>query len=138
MSRSKLDIENLVKGFERAKIVIPIILAKDTQSHFLKGFENGGGQTDDSLGGWTERKRPNSRANRGRALLVKIGSMKNDLQDREISFHRIVVNILNIEYAQYHNFGMGHMPRREIIGDSKELEAQNLKTIQDELDKINP
>lgn len=115
---------------------IPIILANNTQNHFLEGFRIGGKKTDASKGGWAPRKSDDSR--KGRNILINKGDLRADIKRREVNKKRVVVGTRNISYAARHNEGLKGMAQREFIGPSKELEADNTKLIERELKKIKP
>lgn len=116
-------------GYDKFKQVVPILIASEVKNHFLKGFRTGGGQTDRSRGGWTQRKNQAREKRRGRAILVDTGSLRGDIKIRQRSFNRIVVGTRNIEYANYINEGTDKMVQREFIGDSRTLNIKILKII---------
>lgn len=120
---------------------LPIRLAGQIERHFRQGFEKGGGQTDDSRGGWKPRKNVDS----GRGILIKSGALRRDVKQREATFNAIIVATSNttIDYADVHNRGLRSgrgrgftMPKREFIGASKILEARNDKMIAGELKRM--
>lgn len=127
-------------GETKAKFVkfqkeIPIILANNTQNHFLQGFRESGHKTDKSKGGWAPRKSDSGRT--GRNVLVDKGDLRADIKRREANKKRVVVGTRNIPYAERHNKGI-KVTQREFIGPSKELESDNKKLIERELKKIKP
>jgi len=120
---------------------MPIVLAAQIERHFRQGFEKGGGQTDDSRGGWKKRKKPDA----GRGILIKSGLLRRDVKQRAATFRNIIVGTSNrtIAYAQVHNEGLQSgrgagfiMPKREFIGYSLILEERNAKLIAAELKKM--
>ena len=120
---------------------LPIILAAQIERHFRQGFEKGGGQTDDSKGGWAKRKKTDA----GRGILIKSGVLRRDVKQRSATFRTILVGTSNrtVAYAQVHNEGLQSgrgagftMPKREFIGHSTILEERNLKVIQGELKRM--
>lgn len=125
-----------VADFNKVSRVLPIKLAVNTEKHFRSGFEAGGGKTDDSKGGWIARKKKDKGGRRG--ILIKSGKLRRDIKQRMATFHNIEVGTSNItiDYADVHNSGLRSgrgkgftMPKREFIGKSKQLEAQNIKII---------
>lgn len=136
-------------------------IAENSLNHFLKGFQRGGYQTDESRGGWKPRKSTDS----GRALLVKTGALRRDIDVQSISKDRIVIGTNRVPYAAVHNeggdvptryprrrkalkFTIGgrtifaksvkgfKMPKRQFIGESETLNNTNTETIKDFLDRI--
>lgn len=98
------------------------IIAEESANHFIKGFRQGGGQTDESKTGWERRQ---SREGAGRAILVKSGDLFQDIDVLEASETVIIIGTQRIVYAARHNEGLVGMPQREFIGPSKELEISN-------------
>jgi len=124
--------------FDRFKIAAPKVIANNSLNWFLQGFREGGGRTD--AGKW-QRRQPNTRRNEGRALLVNTGALKRDLQVLMARFGKITLGTRNIPYAVRHNEGttdrLGRkMPKREFVGNSKKLNAQNIETLEKMLKDI--
>ena len=120
---------------------LPILLANQIERHFELGFRQGGGQTDESRGGWKPRKA----ADKGRGILIKSGTLRKDVRQREARFASIRVGTSGItqRYADVHNSGLRSgrgkgftMPQREFIGKSKDLEKKNEKIIARELKRM--
>ena len=122
------------------------IIAEDAKNHFVKGFQKGGGQTDDSLTGWKPRKKLDRKDRKSgsssRAILVKSGDLWRDIDVQSIGRDQIKIGTKRIAYAAVHNEGLitgrrgGRftMPKREFIGESKELNKLNTLTIKEFLD----
>ncbi len=130
--KGSFNLGKKLQDFNSFKRRIPVLLGNEARNHFLEGFRKSGRMTDESRSGWKARKQTRSR-DRGRKLLVKTGDLRADLQRRQTSFRRTSVSINNIPYATYHNEGAEHLPQREIIGDSKDLERKIEKIINREL-----
>lgn len=142
-----MSIKRIGKGFEfndnlrkfaQFKRTAPKVIANNSLNWFLKGFRTGGGQTD--AGKWQPRK-PGAKRNEGRALLVNTGALRRDLQVISAVFGKIVLGTKRIPYAIRHNEGttdrLGRgMPKREFIGDSKELNKQNEGLLVKMLNKV--
>lgn len=132
---------NKVKAeYKFVKAKTPLKLANDIQTHFLRGFQRGGGSTDASIGGWTKRKTSRSARERkrsvGRALLVRSGKLRADIKKKKISSSKVIVGTSVIPYAGFINEGTPNMVQREFIGDSRILEAKITKRITREIDKM--
>ena len=139
------DLEKRVNKFKEE---IPIVVAEESKNHYLKGFEKGGGQTDKSASGWKKRKlklrdfssgrktRLKAKRQKGRALLVDTGQLRNDIDVRKTSFNEIVIGTDATDYASFHNEGTEHLPQREIIGESRELDKKIENIIKKEISNV--
>ena len=112
-------------NFTRFKKRVPVLLANESRNHFVLGFRKGGGQTDQSKGGW----RPRKGGRDSRAILVKSGALKNDVRVLVSRWARIVVGSLHLPYARRHNEGLAGMPQREFVGESRSLKRKHLRII---------
>ena len=92
---------------------------------------------------WPNRKRE-KRAGRisergQRGLLVKSGRLRQSI-DSEIRGNSVVIkagyDVNGYNLAEIHNEGQGLQPKRQFMGDSKELEKAVEKRIERSLDKI--
>lgn len=142
IKKGNFDFKEQQKKFVKFQRQMPKIIAEEAKNHFVAGFRKGGGQTDKSLSGWKARKpaRTTREAQRseGRAILVKSGNMRADIMARTISFRKIVINVIHIPYAIFHNEGEGKLPQREFIGDSRALEAKIARLVDQEISKVTP
>lgn len=127
-----LQMDKKLTDWLRLKRNLPRIIANNSLNHYLKGFRNGGGQTD--AGAWAARKRGAPR-NAGRGILVDTGALRRDVKVRTTTFKRIIIGTSRIAYARRHNEGL-NMPKREFLGDSKKLDKQNKKLILKSIDKV--
>jgi hypothetical protein len=139
-----MAIKRIGKGFEFAetqrrfqqfKQDAPKVIAENSKNHFLEGFKKGGGQTDDSKGGWAPRL-PNAKRNTGRAILVDTGALRRSIGVIKATFKEIVIASTGIPYAKRHNEGLKKMPQREFIGDSKEMNEENKNLLVKLLGKV--
>jgi hypothetical protein len=108
------------------------------ENHFADSFRNEG-FTDDTLQKWPKRKSLGryddaARSNR-RALLVKTGKMRNATRVRKLA-SRKEVRVFNdaksakgFPYPKVHNEGLGNMPKRQFIGNSRQLNRKIKKDI---------
>lgn len=116
----KGDLPNLPKDSKRFFSGLSRKVANMAKNHYREGFKRGGYMTDNSRGGWKERKRQD-KDKRRRAILVKTGHLRRDVDIISISINTIVLGTRNTKYASYHNKGTDILPRREFLGDSREL-----------------
>jgi phage gpG-like protein len=136
------------------------IIEVEGLNHFEESFDNEG-FTDSSLVKWEKRKtkdkkgrditryRTNKvgkkgdlnrygRKNEGRAILTGHNTggnkLRNSLRASKVSGG--VEFKTDKEYAQAHNEGEGDMPKRQFIGESKQLDKKIIKKVDKTLDKI--
>lgn len=129
------EFDKSLSAYKSFKQKAPKVIANNSLNHFLEGFRKGGGQTDDSKGGWTARGSSAPR-NQGRAILVDTGALRRSIHALKISFKEIIIGTTGIPYADRHNEGLVGMPKREFIGDSKELNEKNKKILVNLLSKV--
>lgn len=134
--KGSFKFDKLQRNFKNKKTQLPKILGNAAENHFLKGFTQGGKQTNESRAGWQPRKRERKRQDKGRALLVKTGDLRRDLQRRFTSFQRTVIGFRSVLYAIYHNDGTDKMPQREILGLSNVLNRKSIQIINRTLKKL--
>lgn len=138
--RKQGSLPNLPRKGKALVKTLPLQIANLALNHFLEGFRKGGGQTDRSASGWRQRKRPDrGQARRGRrAILVKSGDLRRDVQVRRTTFREIVIGTLDTAaYATVHNDGLPsrNIPQREYLGDSRKLDQKIVKLSTSEMKK---
>ena len=126
--------------FETFKRTAPKLVANNSLNHYLKGFRQGGKQTDDSKSGWKPRE-ATAKRNLGRGILVDKGDLRRALKVLKSTFKEIIIGTQGIAYAARHNEGITDkkgrkMPKREFVGDSKDLNESNTKLLQKLLGKV--
>jgi phage gpG-like protein len=124
-----MAIKRVGKGFEFAET------HRRFQQFKQDAPKEGGGQTDDSKGGWAPRL-SNAKRNTGRAILVDTGALRRSIGVIKATFKEIVIASTGIPYAKRHNEGLSKMPQREFIGDSKEMNEKNKKLLVKLLGKV--
>jgi hypothetical protein len=122
------NLDNAATRFEKFKQDAPKAVANNSLNWFLKGFRQGGKQTNDSSSGWAPRK-PGSQRDSGRGILVDTGALRRSIQAIRISWKEIIIGTQRILYAERHNEGLKGMPKREFIGDSTEMNVSNKKLL---------
>lgn len=127
--KGDFKIGESLKKFRQVKKTMPLIIANDAKNHFIKGFRQGGGQTD--KGKWIPRKKKESGGNRG--ILIHKGRLWKSIGVISASFDNIIVGSRGVKYAARHNEGLSGMPQREFLGASKVLERKTIKTIEKEM-----
>lgn len=142
LQKAGKQIPDVSKATERFKKTLPVIIANNSKNHYLEGFRRGGKMTDKSRGGWKSRKKADKIATR-RAILVKSGQLRDDLDVRKTTFEEIILGTQDIIYASVHNEGQQSgrgagftMPQREFLGQSSALDMKNNKLILRHLNKM--
>lgn len=133
--QKKGSITNLTKASERFFRYMPSIVANDAKNHFLDGFKKGGYQTDASLSGWAKRKKLDKKRKGRRAILVKTGQLRGDLDVRRTNKNEVVLGTNDTAYASYLNEGTPSMVQREFLGKSRKLNAKITKLMQQQFNK---
>jgi hypothetical protein len=130
-----------VQKFNALKLTAPKVIANNSLNWFMQGFRKGGGQTDASKNGWGTRGPRKNESGRQRKTLIKTGALRRDFQVLKAVFGKIVLGTRSIPYAARHNEGITDrlgrkMPQAEFVGDSKELNEENVKLLGNMLDKV--
>lgn len=109
-----MNIAKAISNLLQLKQNINNIIAEKIVENTLDNFES------ESFFGnkWKPRKNPDSKKNRGRALLVKTGRLRRSIRPLNMSEFSVEVGS-NVEYAKYQNEGTQHIPQRKFIGESK-------------------
>lgn len=129
------EFNKQMQEFEAFKLKAPKVIAENTKNHYLEGFRKSGGQTDASKTGWEPRQKKAKR-NTGRGILVDTGALRRSITVLKATWKEIIIGTQRIAYAERHNEGLAGMPKREFIGDSKELNEKNKKILVTLLNKI--
>ncbi len=159
----KIPLINAEKELIRLYPRIMEELGEQSLNWFLEGFRKGGGQTNESRGGWPARK--HTEAGSPRAILVQSGDLFDDIEVIRATNRMVEIGTTRIPYAATHNEGLQvparypknvkalsftidgqkivtkyargfKMPKREFIGESDELNDNNEDLILDYLDEI--
>ncbi len=88
------------------------------KKHFTDNFNKGGFDGKK----WQARK---NNKDAGRAVLVKSGVLKRSITSRTNSWNKITIGSYT-PYSRKHNEGIGGMPKRQYMGDSKILDKKVL------------
>jgi phage gpG-like protein len=123
-----------IQELQRTRQYLPILVGNQAKNHFLRGFRNGG-FTDATLEPWAARKKADKNP-KPRAILVKTGHLRGSIRVKVATFQKIEIGAYGIPYAVYHNQGVGKMPKRKFIGESKTLNRNIRALINREFIKI--
>lgn len=130
----RLPIEDITpRMVSREKNKTMAVIGEESVNHFVKGFREGGGQTDESKDGWERRR---SGIDPGRAILVKSGDLWQDIDVIRETPSVVVVGTQRIGYAAEHNEGLLGQEQREFIGPSQDLEKTIEKEVASYLDVL--
>jgi phage gpG-like protein len=127
--KGTLDLNK--KGIQLANLIergLPKILGNEAVNFSKKAFRQGG-WTDKKFKAWKPRKIEDP----GRAILVQTGDLRRSIV-KTVGNKKVLIST-NVTYAAKHNFGKG-LPKRQFMGESKTLEKNMQKTVQEEVDKI--
>jgi len=128
-----------IKALSNAKSRIPDLLAGISLRHFQRSFKNQG-FTDQSFNPWVERKTRNrsdrNNPKKRRAILVDSGTLRKSGKIKIATWKRVVVGFYGTNYGTFHNRGLGNNPKRQFIGNSKELTRLIEKEINNHLSNI--
>ena len=102
-------------------------------NHF-KGNFRAQGFVDNSVDPWKARKEK-SKKKTSRGILIQSGNLRRSIQVLGMPGNRVIVGTRGMKYAKRHNEGL-KMPKRQFIGNSKQLEGKALKSIQRIFKKI--
>lgn len=126
----KFNFSRVIANVEKTKRELPIILAKATQSEFVKNFTNQGfdGQKwitpNRRIAGTDEYKYPKTKglSRRTKPTLTNTGVLRRATANsiREATWERIML-VVDLPYALRHNEGLDGMPQRTFIGQTNEL-----------------
>ena len=118
-----------MKGMEKIKRELPILVANEAKNFFQESFRNQG-FTDENLKPWDKRKRDRDL---GRGILIGKGSGKlfRSIRVASKTFEKIVI-ASNMPYSAVHNYGLQSgrrgreftMPKRQFMGPSKVLDKK--------------
>jgi len=157
----KLNLKAKIRAMAQLKNKLPRQLGNQALNHFRQSFRDGG-FTDSTLEPWQlpKRKQKNekgtrylysgraswdqagkytgfTRADRTRATLVQSGALRSSIRVLRTAPGQIVIGS-DLKYAKVHNTGGktkngGKMPKRQFVGDSRNLNAGMKKKVSGEI-----
>ena len=99
------------REFKALKKKVIADIAEDSKNHFLMGFREGGGRTDNSSGGWKKRKyqdytKAGKPMKRSRAILVGKGSgnLRDSIRVSSVTSSKAIISS-DLPYSDIHNTG---------------------------------
>ena len=130
----KINVRKFIKRFQMEKRRLPTEIGNMALNHFIGSWRNLG-FTGASLQKWAPRKKA-TRKNMGRALLVQTGHLRMSMAVRSANWRAIRIGSYGIPYAERHNKGLGGMPKRQFVGNSKVLNDKIQRKIKTEIKTI--
>lgn len=128
---NRFEFDNIVAKLNKAKVDLPKLVASDIRNYFVNSFKRQGfdGQK------WQEvkrREKNNPTAKDKKPILIQTGRLRRSVNEsiRKTTWEEIVLGI-DTPYAIYQNEGTDTIPKRQFMGDSKELQ----KTIHNRIEK---
>lgn len=131
MPANELDLRPLMNAFKKSSKKLPKVLGNAAVKHFQDNFR-AEGFVDQSVDKWVRRKRETKRS-RGKKILQNTGRLRRSIKRLSTTFGRIVVGTRGVDYANIHNEGLGSMPKRQFVGNSKKLERKLKSRISKEI-----
>lgn len=126
----KFNFSRVIANVEKTKRELPIILAKATQSEFVKNFRNEGFDGEKwitpnrRIAGTNEYKYPKTKglSRRTKPTLTNSVALRRATANsiRQATWERIML-VVDLPYAKRHNEGLDGMPQRTYIGQTNEL-----------------
>lgn len=133
---NRFEFENIVKKLDKAKVDLPKLVASDIRNYFVNSFRRQGfdGQK------WQEvkrREKENQTAKDKKPILIQTGRLRRSVNEsiRKTTWQEIILGI-DTPYAVYHNEGTDKIPKRQFMGQSKELDEKVKNRIERTIKKI--
>lgn len=140
--KNKLDFDDLARADKHLKNNVPKIIGERARRFFELSFRKQG-FTDTGFSKWKRRKREykgNAKTGRapsfGKNTLSNRGFLRKSIKRTKTTKKQIRISSVGIPYANIHNQGIGKMPKRQFIGNSKTLEKGLQKRIEHEIKKF--
>ena len=145
MAKSKFNFDKVLSKMEAVKNQLPRLLAKQAENYFTASFSNQGfnhkawKEVKRRIEGTNEYKYPKRRglSRRTKPILVGTGALRratsNSTRTLYPKFIRLVVDL---PYAAVHNEGGENTPKRQFMGQTKELTQKQIKLIEGKIDEV--
>lgn len=141
---SKWNFDRVEKNFEQVKRQLPILLATQAERHFTKNFKEQGfdgakwQEVNRRIVGTNEYKYPKTKGltRRKKPILIGTGALRRAVsKSKKVATWRLIKLEVSLPYAENHNEGVT-LPKRQFMGDSRELRRKQRKLIIKTIDKI--
>lgn len=143
---SQFNFQRVIANLQKVKVELPKLLANDTKNHFVRSFNSSKWDGKD----WkeVERRKEGARVKKSRStehILVQSGRLRRALINsiKNADWAKIKLELTDVPYARVHNEGLRagrgsgfQMPKRQFVGDTKELRNIQISRIKSVVDKI--
>ena len=130
----KLSFKALERADRHFKNNVPKIIGERARRFFELSFIKEG-FTDSGFSKWAKRKKETKRSI-GKKILSGRGFLKGSIRRTKTTPKQIRISSVGVAYANTHNQGIGRMPKRQFIGNSRTLEKGLQKRIEYEIRKF--
>jgi phage gpG-like protein len=136
---NEFNFDRVLQNFEHMKREVPLKVANASVNYFTNTWKKQGFGSDS----WQPRKKETKKT-QGKAILVGTGKLRKAVQGslKLATFEKIQL-VVDLPYAAVHNYGLHagrgagfEMPKRQFMGDNKELRELQIKTYKNAIDKI--
>lgn len=148
---NKFEFGKVVKALSDAKRDVPVLVANDARKYFVGTFKEQGfdgkpwKEVQRRIPGTSEYKYPKTKklSRRTSPILVRTGKLRREVNNsiRQTTWHQIKLGISDATpYAAFLNdaqkFDNKNMPRRQFMGNSKDLMNRIKNRLQSEIRKV--
>lgn len=147
MAKQGFNLEQVKTNLIKAKNELPIVLANQAQNYFVAAFDKQGWdgkswqEVHRRIPGFPEYEYPKDKdlSRRTRAILIGKGATKLrravSTSIRVMTWPRILL-VVDLPYARAHNEGLGRMPKRTYMAQTKELTTMQEGVLGQYFDKV--
>lgn len=143
---NRFELGTVLAKFNANKINLPLRLSKIARDYFLEGFKNEGfngrkwEQVQRRIRGTAEYRYPKKRDLPRRTRSILLGKSRNLFKSivnsqRTATWQEIRLGS-DVPYAVYHNEGTEHIPQRQFMGHTPELDRRMKAEIKKQFDKV--
>ena len=128
------NFDKYIKGLKAKKRTLPREIGIMAKNQFVYSFRMQRFNDSGSMA-WQPRK---NNYDPGRAILIGKGTahLRNSIRVKSATFKKIAVGSYGLAYASVHNRGLGHMPKRQFIGNSTTLTTKIRKKVSREIKDV--
>lgn len=142
---NKFKISEVIKRIDKTKRELPKVLANQAQNYFVMSWRKQGfngnkwQEVKRRIAGTNEYKYPKTKglSRRRKDILINTGRLRRDVANSVVvaNWNKVQL-VIQANYAKYHNEGTNRIPQRQFVGQTKELTAKQLQTIDDYFKKV--
>lgn len=145
MPKGKFGLDKVLMNIEQVKRDLPILLSKQAERYFTASFSNQSfnhkawEEVKRRIEGTNEYKYPKRRglSRRTKPILVGTGALRRATSNSTRSLYpKNIRLVIDLPYAAVHNEGSGNIPKRQYVGQTKELTRKQKTLIERHIDKV--